>query len=85
MRTTIRIDDELYREAKSRAAQTGRSVGAVIGDAVRDSLRRADEPPRELPPLVVYGGSGALPGVDLTDPRSLRATMDDDEHLDALR
>ena len=40
MRTTITIDESLYRRAKARAAQTGRTVSEVIGDAVREALRR---------------------------------------------
>jgi plasmid stability protein len=38
MRTTIRIDDELYREVKARAARSGRTVAAVLEDAVRRGL-----------------------------------------------
>ncbi|WP_250578262.1 ribbon-helix-helix protein, CopG family, partial [Mycobacterium tuberculosis] len=34
MRTTIRIDDELYREVKAKAARSGRTVAAVLEDAV---------------------------------------------------
>ena len=30
MRTTIRIDDALYREVKERAARSGRTVAAVL-------------------------------------------------------
>jgi predicted DNA-binding protein len=30
VRTTIRIDDELYRMVKERAARTGRTVAAVL-------------------------------------------------------
>lgn len=38
MRSTIRIDDELYREVKQRAARSGRTVAAVLEDAVRRGL-----------------------------------------------
>jgi predicted nucleic acid-binding protein len=50
LRTTIRIDDALYRRVKSRAAQTGRTVSQVIGDAVRASLRPRSRHASELPP-----------------------------------
>lgn len=86
MRTTIRIDDELYRRAKARAAVEGRSVGELITDAVRAAL--AGPIPGEqgdLPPLPTYGGSGTLPGVDLSSAAALREVMDDDEDVDALR
>lgn len=40
---------------------------------------------RDLEPLVTFGGSGLMPGVDITDIPSLRDLMDEDEPLDALR
>lgn len=85
MRTTIRIDDELYRRAKAHAALGGRSVGELIEDAVRVALRpRRDAPHPEAEELPTYGGSGTLPGVDLEDVRSLRDSMDAGRSLDAL-
>lgn len=85
MRTTIRIDDELYRRVKQRAAATGRSVSAVLEDAVRRGM--VDDRPTdgELPELVTARGDGLMPGVDLTSNASLRETMDGAEPLDALR
>ena len=38
MRTTIRLDDALLREAKARAARAGRSLNEFIEDAVRVAL-----------------------------------------------
>ncbi|MGH2539917.1 MAG: YlcI/YnfO family protein [Actinomycetota bacterium] len=86
MRTTIRIDDSLYRAAKAQAARSGRSVSDLIEDAVREALQsKVDGPRRPLPDLPVHGGSGLMPGVDLSDSASLRDLMDQDEHLDAMR
>ena len=85
MRTTINIDEALYRRVKSRAAQTGRTVSEVIEDAVRASLRRRSRESSELPPLPVVGESGVLPGVDLVDNAAVRALMDEDADDDALR
>jgi hypothetical protein len=85
VRTTIRIDDDLYRRAKARAAESGRTVAELIEDAVRVALQprdRATEPLRELP---VHGGSGVLPGVDLSDSGALRDQMDEGVAADALR
>ncbi|MBW3662528.1 MAG: ribbon-helix-helix domain-containing protein [Actinobacteria bacterium] len=83
MRTTIRIDDELYRSVKERAARTGRTVTAVIEDAIRlaFTVRRPSGDPEPTP---VFGGSGTLPGVDLSDNAALRELMDGDG-VDALR
>ena len=41
MRTTIRIDDELYRSVKEQAARSGRTVASVLEDAVRIGPHRA--------------------------------------------
>lgn len=85
MRTTIRIDDDLYRRAKADAARRGQTVGELIEDALRLALRRPGGTTREIPELPTFGGSGTMPGVDLADSRSLRDLMDLDRDLDALR
>jgi hypothetical protein len=83
MRTTIRIDDELYRSVKERAARTGRTVTAVIEDAIRLAFT-LPQPRGELEPTPVFGGSGTLPGVDLSDNAATHELMDGTE-VDALR
>lgn len=85
MRTTIRIDDALYRRVKSRAAQTGRTVSEVVEDALREALRPRRRAVPPLPELPVYGGSGVLPGVDLSSNAALRDLLDEDVGVDALR
>ncbi len=74
MRTTIRIDDDLYQRATARAALRGITVDQLIEDAVRLALRPGQQASfiGELP---VFGGSGTLPGVDLGDPQSRRDLM----------
>ena len=84
MRTTIRIHDDLYRQVKAEAALTGRTIGQLIEDAVRLSLRR-EAPNGDLPAMPVYGGSGTLPGVDINDSRALRDLMDEGLPLHELR
>jgi plasmid stability protein len=85
VRTTVRLDDNLYRAAKARAAETGRSVGEVIEDALRVALaeRRAEQAKR-LPALPVFGGSGTLPGVDLSSNATVLEALDEGASLDAL-
>jgi hypothetical protein len=87
VRTTIRIEDELYRRVKTRAASSGRTVGEVVEDALRVSLDASDARPAatELKPLPVFGGSGTMPGVDLADSGSLRELMDAGRSLDEMR
>lgn len=85
MRTTIRIDDQLYRRVKERAAATGRTIGDVIADAVRLALDRDDTDEDVAVDLPVFSGTGVLPGVDLTSNAAVRDTMDQDVAVDALR
>ena len=40
MRTTVKIDDELLKEAKKVALESGRSLAEVIDDALRESFAR---------------------------------------------
>ena len=84
MRTTVRIDESLYRRAKTEAARTGRTVGQLLEDALRAALLPVPTA-RDVPPLVTYGGSGVLPGVDLADGGRLKELMDEDVSVDALR
>jgi hypothetical protein len=85
MRTTIRIDDRLYRQVKARAAEQGRTVGDLIEDAVRELVRPRPRSAEPLPSLPVFGGSGTLPGVDLSDNAALLDLMEEGESVVALR
>jgi hypothetical protein len=77
MRTTIRLDDDLLRDAKSHAAATGRTLTALIEDALRETLRRRRQHgSRPRVKLRTVGGSGTQPGVDLDDSSALLDLMD---------
>ena len=77
MRTTIRIDDALLREAKQLAARTGQSLTAIIEDALREALtRHHSTATREPVHLITTGGNGLRPGIDLDDSASLLDVMD---------
>jgi Family of unknown function (DUF6364) len=83
MRTTIRIDESLLREAKQVAARTGKSLTAVIEDALRESLAHQRPTARRKPVhLITVGGNGPLPGVDLDDTASLLELMDKSDDSD---
>ena len=84
MRTTIRIDDEIYRRVKQVADQSGRTIGQVIEDAIQLAFRPMSNDV-SIAALPVFGGSGVVPGVDLTSNRSVAEAMDQDVSLDALR
>lgn len=77
MRTTIKLDEELLREAKRVAAETGKTLTAVIEDALRDALaRRRQAGQRKRVRLPTFGEGGPFPGVDLDDTSSLLDLMD---------
>ena len=85
MRTTIRIDDDLYREVKARAARSGRTVAAVLEDAVRNGLNPSEK--RTVQPYTVRptGAGGLRPGVDLSSNSAVVEAMDEGATLNALR
>jgi hypothetical protein len=76
MRTTISIDDDLLREAKQLAARTGRSLTAVVEDALREVLGRRQPAAREPVRLITVAGNGPRPGVDLDDSAALADLME---------
>lgn len=85
MRTTIRIDEDLYRQVKEKAARTGRTVAAVIEDAVRRGLHPSEQEPRRRYVVRPTGRDGLRPGVDLSSNAAVAEVMDDEVPLDALR
>ena len=77
MRTTINLDAQVLAEAKLLARRSGKTLTAVIEDALRERLaRRAALPSPEPVRLVTVGGNGLLPGVDLDDSAAMRELMD---------
>jgi Arc/MetJ family transcription regulator len=75
MRTTVSIDDQLLIEVKTIAAQSGRTLSAVIEDALRASMgRRAER--GSAPSLPTISGGGLQPGVDLDDSAALLDLME---------
>lgn len=77
MRTTVRLNDHLLKEAKQLAAGTGRTLTAVIEDALREMLARSKKPPkRSHVTLPTFPGNGLLPGVDLDDTAALLDLME---------
>jgi hypothetical protein len=81
MRTTIRLDDSLLAEAKYHAARTGRTLTAVIEDALRASLAvQAQAPGTEgWTKLPTVDGQGLRPGVDLDSTSDLIDIMERDD------
>lgn len=77
MRTTIRLDDALLRQAKAAAAASGRSLNDLIEDAVRSALASRPAATRvSEPDLPIYRGRGLQAGVDLDDSAALLDRME---------
>jgi hypothetical protein len=84
MQTTLRLDDELFREAKARAAAQGISLTRLVEGALREHLEKPAASPRRrrlrLPVSSATGGlalgfstlAEAVAAADLADDR-LRA------------
>jgi predicted transcriptional regulator len=85
MRTTIRIDDELYREVKAKAARSGRTVAAVLEDAVRRGLAPSERRAGAQYSVQATGAGGLQPGVDLSSNATVAEAMDEGYSVDALR
>ena len=83
MRTTIRLDDDLLRQAKVRAAEQGITLTQLIDESLRERLagrpRRMSVEPFRLP---TFGEGGTRPGVNLNDNRAVRDLMDEEKPLD---
>jgi len=78
MRTTIRIDDGLLAEAKARAARSGRTLAAVVEDALRAAFAHGDLRGSTGPPeLPVSRGGRMQPGVDLDDSAALLELLEE--------
>ena len=70
--STIQLDDHLFREVEKWAAQSNRSLQAVVEDMIRAALPPAAGPkPTGRLDLPTYGGSGLQPGVDLDNSAGL--------------
>lgn len=75
MRTTLVIDNELFRELKRRAAEEGRTLSAVTQEALRRGLapRQARRRPKRVKLLSFHMGK---PLVDLADRNQLYDVLD---------
>jgi hypothetical protein len=77
MRTTIRLNDDLLKQAKQEAIRSGRTLTAVIEDALRQVLGRKIARSKRRPTrLVSWGKGGVRPGVNLDCTAELLDIMD---------
>jgi hypothetical protein len=86
MRTTVRLEDALLREAKVRAAEQGITLTQLIDESLRERLSARPQPRKVTPfRLHSYGKGGVRPGVNLDDNRAVRDLMDEDDPLLQVR
>ena len=77
MRTTVRLDEHLLAQAKRYAAESGRTLTAVLEEALRESLARRNVRTKSKPVrLKTVKGGGVRAHVDLDDSASLLDLME---------
>jgi plasmid stability protein len=76
MRTTLVLDDHLVRQLKKRAADEGRTLTAVIEEALRQYLAPPRASGRPFKPRLVTKKGRLVPGVDFTDRNALYERME---------
>jgi predicted transcriptional regulator len=81
MRTTIRLNGDVLSQAKQLAARTGRTLTAVIEDALRHEFASLEERRRAAHKvkLPFWDGGGVQPGVNLDSNAELRELMEREE------
>lgn len=84
MRTTITINDQLYREAKARSALMGSTVSSFIADAVRERLATLDRGPGTVVRLPAFDGE-VTTEVDVNDTSAVMDYLDQELPVHARR
>ena len=86
MRTTLDLDNQLYRQAKLFAAEHQLTLTAVMEDGLRALFQQKQALKTQKPfRLVVFRGGGPAPGVDLTDNSALADLMDSERDAPSRR
>ena len=75
MRTTVTLDDDLYRRAKVKAAQEGTTFSALVAEALEG--RVCDEKPFEF--TVSREGGGMLHGLTTDDISAVLDFLDEED------
>jgi hypothetical protein len=63
MRTTVRLDDQLLKEAKRVASAEGKTLTALLDESLRERIARTDSMPiQKGDPLPTFAGDGLVEG-----------------------
>jgi plasmid stability protein len=77
VRTTIQLDDEVFRAFKQRAAERGTSLAHEIEEALRSELAACAEAAKsERYQVPTFRGMAPVPGVDLNSNAALADILD---------
>jgi hypothetical protein len=77
MRTTIRINDDLLKQAKKQAAEEGRTLTSLVADGLALILSKPKTSRRKPVDLPISKATGGiLPGIDLNRSSDLEEVMD---------
>ena len=79
MRTTLALDDQLFREAKARAARDGETLTRLIERAVRQYLRNRPEPREPYRLELILSEGRPTPGVNFDDRDAFYEWMEEGE------
>lgn len=85
MRTTVRIDDDLLRELKSKAKRSQISLTKLVNQVLRRGLNENARPPKKAPAFRQETHDMGVPLVDLTKALSLAAQLEDEEIIRKLQ
>jgi plasmid stability protein len=80
MRTTIKLDDEVFRAYKQRAAERGTTFAQEVEETLRADLHSRRESTEQEPFTTrVFDGDRSPALIDINDNRALQELMDEDE------
>lgn len=76
MRTTLDIEDSLVRKAKKRAVEEGRTLTALLEEALRRYLSPRERPRQRFRLKLLKKKGRRVPGVDFSDRDALYERME---------
>ncbi|MDO8209815.1 hypothetical protein [Conexibacter sp. CPCC 206217] len=80
MRTTINLDDEVFKAYKQRAAERRTSFAHVVEDALRADLHQRRAAAATAPFQVrVFRGDDSAARIDVNDNRALEQLLDEED------
>ncbi|QDU90600.1 hypothetical protein Pla175_40090 [Pirellulimonas nuda] len=78
--TTICLDDKLMEEAQRLAAETGRSLDALLDNVLRDAVQRSKQAEQEtVKPFPTFKLGQPPAGLDMNNNEAVRDFLDAEE------